>query len=235
MCRTVTKRDYGLEIVVETSRLPDYQRAKAYAIARLEHDLSPALLYHSLWHTCDEVAPRAEWLAKVEGLSQEAQVLVGTAAYFHDIGFTRQVKNHEKVSAQVAAEVLPHFGYTPSQIRLVASIIMATRIPQSARSLLHQVVADADLDVLGRKDFVERNAALQAEVTALGVAAPDEIWYPNQVRFLKLHRYFTATARNQRSLGKQENLRTIQAIIAECCPQAQEVLKATPAPSFARP
>jgi uncharacterized protein len=218
-----------------TTRLPDYESAVAYAVSRLEHHLPPTLLYHSAWHSCEEVAPRAEWLAKREGLSTEAQVLVGTAAYYHDIGFTRQINMHERVSAQIAQEILPQFGYTPTQIRLIVSMIMATRIPQAARTLLHQVLADADLDVLGRKDFAARNALLRAETIALGQAAPDELWYPEQARFLRQHRYFTETACCQRNTGKQENLHTIQEIIAECCPHYQERPSAAPTPSFARP
>lgn len=216
-----------------TKGLPDYQRAKAYAAARLEHDLPSTLMYHSAWHSCEEVAPRAEWLAGQEGLSQEAQVLVGTAAFYHDIGFVRQIKDHEKASAQIAREILPHFGYTPAQIRLIAGMIAATRIPQSARTLLHQVVADADLDVLGRNDFHVRNAALRAETVALGGVAPDELWYPDQVRFLQQHAYFTTTARSQRCAGKQENLRAIREIIAECCPQYQEAPTAAYSPFLA--
>jgi uncharacterized protein len=222
-------------IVGGTTGLPNYEHAKAYAVARLAHELPPTLLYHSAWHTCDEVAPRAEWLAKREGLSQEAQILIGTAAFYHDIGFVQQTKDHEKASAKIALEILPRFGYTPDQIRLVVGMIMATRIPQAARTHLQQVVADADLDVLGRSDFHARNAALRTEMAALGDVAPDEIWYPNQVAFLKQHRYFTSTARSQRSAGKQENLRIIQEIIAECCPQYQDTPTIAPAPNFAMP
>ena len=77
------------ELVMDTEGRPDYEGAKAYALERLARDLPSWLYYHSLWHTQDEVAPRTEWLARQEGLSREATVLLGTAAYFHDIGFTR--------------------------------------------------------------------------------------------------------------------------------------------------
>ncbi len=223
------------EIVGGTTSLPDYARAKAYAILRLQRELPPALLYHTAWHTCDEVAPRAEWLALHEGLSQEAQILIGTAAFYHDIGITQGLEQHEKASAVIAMEILPRFNYTPPQIRLIVGMIMATRIPQSARTLLQQVVADADLDVLGRSDFFVRNAALRAESAALGDVKPDELWYPDQVRFLRQHRYFTATARAQRQPGKQQNLRTLLEIIAECCPQALESPRSTPTQTFASP
>ena len=86
-CPTIDARLGWRDLTSEKAKgLPDYEGAKAYAVTRLEQDLSPLLYYHSLWHTRDEVASRSEWLAEQEGLSSEARVLVGTAAYFHDIG-----------------------------------------------------------------------------------------------------------------------------------------------------
>jgi uncharacterized protein len=197
---------------------------------RLERDLSPLLYYHSLWHTRDEVASRSEWLAEQEGLSNEARVLVGTAAYYHDIGLTCQYVDHEAVSVQIASAVLPGFGYLPQQIEIITSIISATRIPQSARGILQKVVADADLDVLGRADFFARNRALRAEMSALGSPLPDEIWYPQQLRFLEQHHYFTKTARRQRIAKKQENLRAMREIVTNCCPHSLETVVTSPSP-----
>lgn len=219
----------------QTAGPPEYESAKAYAIARLEQDLSPTLYYHSAWHTCDEVAERAGWLAVQEGLSRQAQLLVVTAAYYHDIGFVRQVRGHEKVGVEIASEVLPCFGYSQAQIRTISSIILATRIPQFAPDLLQQIVADADLDVLGRDDFFERNAALRAELAALGDETPDEVWFPAQVKFLQQHHYFTATARRQRWAKKQENLLAMCQLAADYTPRHLEVAIASPTPNFATP
>ena len=134
----------------------------------MEQDLPATLFYHSLWHTRDEVAERAQWLAVHEGLSQRAEILIVTAAYFHDIGFIRQAQGHEEAGVEIASKILPYFGYSQAQVLTIADIILATRIPQSAAGLLQQVVADADLDVLGRDDFFVRNEALRAELSCFG-------------------------------------------------------------------
>ncbi len=218
-----------------TAGLPECEHAKAYAIERLEQDLSPTLLYHSLWHTRDEVAERAQWLAVHEGQSQQAQILIVTAAYYHDIGFIRQVQGHEQASADIASKILPYFGYSQAQVRIIADIILATRIPQSASDPLQQIVADADLDVLGRVDFFERNEALRAELAALGSVTPDEVWYPAQVKFLQQHHYFTATARRQRWAQKQDNLLEMRRLAIDHCPRQRETAIASPAPNFAPP
>ena len=41
----------------------DFEAAKKYAIDRLKRELSPLLVYHSLWHTTDDVVLAAIRLA----------------------------------------------------------------------------------------------------------------------------------------------------------------------------
>lgn len=211
--------------------LPDHQGARIYALAYLEEGLALDLLYHSLWHTQKEVAVRAQWLAAQEGLSSEAQLLVATAAYYHDIGFVRRRGDHENVSVQITGEILPRFGYTPKQVKLVQGMILTTRLPQNPHNILDAVVADADLDVLGRDDYFVRNHALRTELAASGVTFSDEAWYSQQLRFLQQHHYFTVTARRDRDAKKQENLQQLQALLAACCPHHANTLVASP--SFA--
>lgn len=218
-----------------TAHVPDYEGAKTYVLELLAHDLPVWLYYHSLWHTRDEVAPRAEWLARQEGLSREAIVLVGTAAYFHDIGFTRTSGGHEEESARIAADVLPSYGYHLRQVQIIQRIIYATRLPQSARNVLERVVCDADLDVLGRSDYLARNAALRDEKAALGEVHSDAVWYPDQLLFLQQHHYFTQTASRQRGPGKCENLRQMHEIVAECCPSRTRMPVAAPIPTTTMP
>src|SRR5512135_329145 len=110
--------------------VPDFEKAKQHAIYQLEHKLSPVYAYHSRWHTCDEVAGMAERLAALESLDGEGRVLILTGAYYHDIGFTIQQKDHELVGVKYIQQVLPQFGYSPDQIEVVRGIILATRIPQ---------------------------------------------------------------------------------------------------------
>jgi uncharacterized protein len=217
----------------QTTSAPDYEGAQRYALERLERELSPSLSYHSLWHTRDEVAVRAKRLAQEEGLSTEIQQLIGSAACFHDIGFVLQLTDHEIVSARIAAEVLPHFGFLPAHIASVQGMILATQVPQRPHNRLEQILADADLDVLGRDDFFSRNRALRAELAKCGVTTTDDLWYPQQLQFLQLHRYYTKTACCERLQTKQRNAERLRRLIADCCPQTHETAAAFPNRSFA--
>jgi len=199
---------------------PDFEQARRYALERLERELPPNMYYHSLEHTRDEVVPAAEQLAAAEGISGDDLTLLRTAAYFHDLGYIVQAQDHESISAQIAAENLPRFGYDPDQVEVIGRIIMATRLPQSPATHLEQILADADLDILGRENCLDRNVDLRNEGAVLGNLVTDESWYAGQLRFIKNHRYFTSTARLRREEQKQKNIARLVRLLAEAQSQA---------------
>lgn len=192
---------------------PNFERAKQYALAQLEQELHPALLYHSLEHTRDSVVPAVERLAAWEGIDDASRLLLETAAWYHDIGFVKQPTDHEVMSVRIAAEVLPCFGYTLPQIASISGMIMATKLPQSPHTPLEAVLADADLDVLGHDTFLKRSGDLRAERAAFGMAMTDEQWYREQLEFLRAHRYWTAAARAIRDAGKQRNIEALAGLL----------------------
>jgi uncharacterized protein len=191
----------------------NFEDARAYALQRLERELPPALTYHSLAHTRDDVAPATLRLAAITGVAGEQRMLLHTAAYYHDIGFVIQRADHELVGVRIATEVLPGFGYSPAQIEIIRGLIMATKLPQSPRTILEQLLADADLDALGRTDFMTRNQALRDEFAAYGAHWDDLSWAHEQLYFLSSHQYWTPAARQVRGEQKQRNIELIAKMI----------------------
>jgi uncharacterized protein len=192
-----------------------FEQARQYAINRLEHELSSALLYHGIAHTRDEVVPAVERLAGLEGIQEEALYLLLTAAWFHDIGYVEQATHHELIGARIAMQVLPSFGYRESEIEIVRWAILVTALPQSPTSLLEEILADADLDVLGREDFMRRNRDLRDELALLGKEFTDEQWYTRQIHFVQAHKYFTASARSSRDTQKSFNITELKNMLTE--------------------
>ena len=184
--------------------------AVAYALSRLSAELPPAMAYHSLAHTRDDVLPAAARLAALAGLDRAEAGLLRVAAAFHDLGFAEHPHEHELCSARIAAQVLPAFGFDARATERVMGMIMATRLPQSPRHLIERLLADADLDGLGRDDFFARSAELLAERRAYGRVVTDEQWWREQVAFLSEHRYWTSHAQQLRGEGKARNLRRLQ-------------------------
>ena len=110
--------------------------------------------------------------------------------------------------------MLPRFGYGSEQIAAIRGMIMATRLPQSPGTLLEQIMADADLDLLGCDEFIPRNHDLRAEMAASGQTMGDHEWLSGQLDFLRSHVYFTASATALRSKGKLRNAQLLQEALA---------------------
>lgn len=184
----------------------NFEKAKQYALRRLENELSPGLYYHGLRHTTEDVVPAATKFAEGEGIQGNDLDLLLTSAWFHDLGFVEVRAGHEVVSARIASEVLPGFGYSEDQVKIIKGIIMATVVPQGPMSILEQILADADLDVLGRDDFMLRNNSLRRELAYFGQQFTDLEWFSGQLKFIEPHTYFTASARTLRSAGQAKNV-----------------------------
>lgn len=194
---------------------PDLVGATRYALERLDRELPPQRCYHSIGHTRDEVAVMTARLAALSNINGMGLLLLQTAAYYHDLGFVVSHVEHEEAGVTIAAATLPAFGYSPAHIRQVATLIRATRLPQKPRSLSAQIIADADLDVLGRDDFLVRNRALRQELANYGKQFSDVAWYSQQLSFIRQHHYWTPAARGLRDIMKQHNAEQIAALLIE--------------------
>ena len=196
-------------------RHPDASGAAQYALNLLKNDLSGNLFYHSKWHTECEIVPATEELAQMEGVDAEATMLLITAAWYHDTGFTLTRFNHEMASSQIAANVLPSYGYSPEQVDRIKELIMATVFPQSPQTHHQMIIADADMKNLGTDIFFERSDDLRQELAAFGTVYTDLEWYTRQVAFITAQRYFTQSARTLYSAKLQENLGCLKMIHAQ--------------------
>lgn len=186
-----------------------FERAKAYILPKLERELAKHLSYHSVGHVRD-VYQAAERMAKAEGVSPYDTKLLLTAVLFHDAGFLVRPKEHEKISCKMVKETLPRFNYTDEEIKRICGMIMATRIPQTPRNLLEQIICDADLDYLGRDDFFAIGNRLFAEMMVYGVVGNELEWNRLQVKFLESHDYFTKTAIRLRKPNKDRYVKELQ-------------------------
>ena len=191
----------------------DFNKAKDYILKRLENELHPNLFYHSIDHTMD-VYHSAVKIAEEEGVSGDDMILIKTAAMFHDSGMIRTYVGHEEASADIARESLPQFGYDEIAIDIIAKLIMTTKLPQQADTFLEKIICDADLDYLGREDFIMISHRLRHEwVTQKINVLSLKQWYELQIEFLTSHTYFTNYAALTREKGKQENLQQIQELL----------------------
>ncbi|MEJ1237286.1 HD domain-containing protein [Chryseolinea sp. T2] len=188
---------------------PDFQGAEEHIKDLLGREM-PKLPYHNVSHIYD-VLDASLKIADSEQLGVDDIKLLRVAALFHDAGFIRSAANHEEHGAQMAREILPTFGLNGEQIEKIASMIIATRIPQSPSSQLDKILCDADLDYLGRTDFYSIGGTLFEELKAAGVVETEREWNLVQKTFLQSHRYHTNFGKSNRESCKQERLKEINA------------------------
>lgn len=185
------------------------QLACQHIMSELTGHLSPKLTYHTIQHTQD-VMQQANRIARAEGITdRESLELLRTAACYHDAGFLRTYAEHEEESCRIAMEVLPAYGYSPSQLAQVCQLIRATRLPQTPTTQLEAILCDADLDYLGRDDYAVISQTLLSEWCAYNRLPDISQWPTIQRSFLRNHRYFTAANQQLREPYKQRALATI--------------------------
>jgi HD superfamily phosphodiesterase len=178
-------------------------------ISELLVNLSPNLFYHSISHTLD-VFTSARKIAILEGVGESDLELVMVAALFHDTGFLVQADGHEEISCQYAKDHLFQIGFTLPEIEIICGMIRATKIPQQPQNKLEEIIADADLDYLGRDDFFTIGDQLFKELKARNVIKEESVWDQIQIKFIENHHYFTETARNVRAAQKEKHLQIIK-------------------------
>lgn len=181
-------------------------------MTKLDKGLPKNLYYHTLKHSID-VLTQVELIGRNEGVSEEDMILLKTAALFHDTGFLIGFDDHELLGIKMAKEILPDYYYTPEQIDKISELIYATKLPPEPKNLLEEIMCDADLDYLGRTDFIPVSQQLFRELFEHNKIKTLEEWNKLQVKFMTSHSYFTKTARDLREDNKKKQLEKIRSMI----------------------
>ena len=87
---------------------------------------------------------------------------------------------------------------------------MVTQMPPEPKNLLEEIMCDADLDYLGRTDFVPVSINLYKELAERKKIDSILEWNQTQISFIKKHQYFTKTAQKLREVNKKNQLENIQ-------------------------
>ncbi len=191
-----------LELKLQNIR---FQSLEDVILTKLEKGLDKRLYYHNVKHTID-VVNQVEVIGLGEGVSEEEMILLKTAALFHDLGHTISYIDHEEQGIIFAKDILPEYNYSLEQIDIISELIYATKFPPEPRNLLEEIICDADLDYLGRADFIPSSNNLYLEMFEHGRIDNKHEWNKIQVSFLKTHQYYTETARKSRGVNKQVQL-----------------------------
>lgn len=190
------------------------KKARSYAEQVFKSSVFANRSFHNLDHTIDVVRASQE-IARHTGLSDDETESLIVAAWLHDIGHQHGPEGHEQEAAEKARELLEEWGAPHRKIVEVTEAIIATKMPQDPRSLVSQVLCDADLYHLSAPDCPQKSEHLRAELEALGNSKiGDEQWLRDNLDFMKNHRYHTQYGQTVLQEGKRKNIKKVKKLLA---------------------
>ena len=189
--------------MIETSTIID-KAEKAATHVLLE--LPEYMVYHNLNHT-REVVKAAIKIGNYANLTEDEMEILIIAAWFHDTGFKYQYENHEKKSAEVAADFLTENNASEEKIEKVVSTIHSTSIAQKPKTLIENVLNDADFIHLSKKSYFDKLLLLKSELERKdGKPINDNEWYESNLEFLRNHKYYTEYGKTVLSPKVENNI-----------------------------
>ncbi|MEO1050305.1 MAG: Pycsar system effector family protein [Bacteroidota bacterium] len=185
-------------------------KSREYAEQVLANGMSKDFHYHNLEHT-ESVAAAAEEIGQASDLNDEELEIVIVSAWFHDVGYRHDRNDHEEESVRIAKQQLSDWGMAEDKVDRVAATIEATRMPQSPKDALGEVLCDADLYHLSTSDFEKYGESLRQEFCDVrGEKYTDEEWLEENRKFFKEHQYFTNYGQTILEPRKKKNIKKIK-------------------------
>jgi uncharacterized protein len=183
-------------------------KLKKYLSKKFNEGIRSELTYHTWEHVLGVLDVCNQYARRYNITGREAHLL-RTAALIHDIGFLWTYTDHENEGVAFTSRELPEWGYTKKEIEIIDGMIFATQIPQNPKTLMEQIICDADLDYLGTDQFYTIGETLFEELKAMKVIKTREDWDRLQIKFLSGHAYHTPFAKKYREPVKQKYLKIL--------------------------
>lgn len=194
------------------------EKAEEFVLSILYEKTPHEHVYHDVSHT-QEVILASKIIGQAENLSDSDLEIVQLAACFHDLGYVNEPEGHEEHSAKYARQFLIAENYPPDKIEKVYNCILATKVPQKPHNILEEVLCDADLAHLGKKNFVNRNDLFRVEFEYhFGRSLTEREWLTNSIKFISSHKFFTSYAKQVLEPLKLKHLEELKKILEDLKP-----------------
>ncbi|NNE27778.1 MAG: HDIG domain-containing protein [Saprospiraceae bacterium] len=185
-----------------------YIKLRRTAFDLLENNISKKLTYHGIHHTLEVLDTVNFFIRKDKIKGLDAQLL-RIGALYHDIGFTETYKDHEAKGVEILKHYMEMYDCDMKLFPRLASMIMATKIPQNPKNKLENILCDADLFYLGGDKYYSISKTLYKELKNYNLIDSEEAWKNIQVTFLTGHGYHTKYAKKHLQQGKYDRVKEI--------------------------
>jgi putative nucleotidyltransferase with HDIG domain len=191
---------------IQLLRLLDLEE---YIYFRLENELPEDLYFHNVNHTA-HVYTQTELIGRGEKVGEEDLLILRTAALLHDIGYIDTFDGHEERSVELAREILPTYKYSEEQTTRICKLILATKLNAQPEDLLDQIIIDANMDHLGRVDFLIQSDKLFQEYRMQNKIKTKKDWNNSQIELLSQFNFHTSIARKLREVSGEQQIENIR-------------------------
>ncbi|WP_372935827.1 Pycsar system effector family protein [Mariniphaga sediminis] len=206
--------------------------AEKFITSLLERETPDGYAYHMLNHTQD-VVKNAVFIGTQEKLPVEEMNILQVAAWFHDVGYLKRYKGHEKESAKIAAKFLERHNVDENICSVVVESILATAFPQKPESRVAKVLCDADFMHLSRENYLEQAEKLRQEQKNAGIRNIKKADFDMEsVQLFEAHDWNTIFCKENLDEPKQKNLELLKERIARRNTRAK--MKAAKSKSYSR-
>jgi predicted metal-dependent HD superfamily phosphohydrolase len=192
--------------------------AEKFVFNLLSSQLDSKYVYHNLAHTQRVVEKTKELAVHMEIQEIEAENLE-IAAWFHDVGFTKNAVNHEDKGVEIVTDFLKKNNIESQRIHLISRLILATKMNHKPKDDLEKIITDADCAHLASKSFFDFNSLLRKEWELTDFKkVSDENWIKENIKFLSVQHHFNTeyalknwTKRKEKNLSKlMKSLKILQ-------------------------
>ncbi|PWH83514.1 phosphohydrolase [Algibacter marinivivus] len=183
------------------------EATEKFVINLLNEELDTSFTYHNITHT-QRVVKDANDLAELSNLDKAQKELLLTAAWLHDTGYTKGIKNHEDESVIISKDFLKQQKCSKKDIDAICDLILATKIEAKPKNQLEKIIRDADCSHIGSKNYLEISELLRKEWELQCNKTFTEIeWLDENINFLSTkHRFHTPEAASIWDKRKGKNL-----------------------------
>lgn len=187
-----------------------YKKTESYITDLFHKADTSKLLFHNLHHT-EMVVQRAKEIAAHHELSEREMMIVYVAAWFHDLGYLYTgAAGHEVKSAELMSDFMTNHLKEVDMIPDIEACIMATKYPRNPKTLLEEIICDADTYHLGTKEFKDTNKMVFQEIKLQDADLDKTEWYTRAYEFMDSHQYFTAYCKNLLDEKKKKNMKKLK-------------------------
>ncbi len=181
--------------------------AENFVINLFNEKLDSKFLYHNLSHT-QRVVEKAKDLAELKKINSNDLEVLLVAAWFHDIGYTIDPKNHEEESIKIVTPFLKENNSSADYITKVSNLILVTKLHNKPNTYLEKIIRDADCSHIGSKNYEEISLLFQKELELTNNTQISELdWIRQNITFLTdSHSFYTLEASKKWEKQKGKNL-----------------------------